>query len=120
MKYIIEGEPIAWQRPKGGWHGKRYDGQKLQKELIAWQVKAQGGRVLTVPLRVKFVFYTQLPKRGKAEGDPRPARPDLSNYIKLYEDALNGILWADDSLIIEIHAIKVYSMKPRTEIEIYE
>jgi Holliday junction resolvase RusA-like endonuclease len=33
-------------------------------------------------------------------------RGDTSNYVKLVEDALNGIAYADDKSIVEIHAAK--------------
>ena len=52
------------------------------------------------------------------EGDHHFKVPDCSNLIKLYEDALNGTIWEDDSIICEIVASKVYSDNPRTEIQV--
>lgn len=46
--------------------------------------------------------------------------PDLSNMIKFYEDCLNGILWEDDRLIVEIYSFKIYAETPGTLIIINE
>lgn len=50
----------------------------------------------------------------------RPQRSgDLSNRIKILEDALNGISWQDDSQIVELHAyLHDDKANPRAEIEI--
>ena len=40
-------------------------------------------------------------------------RPDLTNYIKLGEDALTGVVFRDDSLVCEQRTAKVYSATPR-------
>lgn len=50
-------------------------------------------------------------------GIPHSKRPDLTNLIKFTEDALNGVLWEDDSIIYEIYAKKVYGETPKTVIE---
>ena len=39
-------------------------------------------------------------------------RPDLDNCVKVVEDALNGIVWVDDSQVIQIRASKHYSRIP--------
>jgi Holliday junction resolvase RusA-like endonuclease len=44
-------------------------------------------------------------------------KPDLDNLIKWVLDCGNALLWQDDSMIYCIQAFKVYSPKPRTEIE---
>ena len=49
-----------------------------------------------------------------AEGKrhPYPAkRPDLSNIVKLVEDALNGHAWKDDSYIVDITARKRWAFE---------
>jgi Holliday junction resolvase RusA-like endonuclease len=43
-------------------------------------------------------------------------KPDTDNLLKFLKDCGNGLLWADDSQVSEVHAWKVYSDKPRTEI----
>ena len=39
-------------------------------------------------------------------------KPDASNVVKLIEDAMNGVVWVDDSQVIQIRASKHYSRIP--------
>jgi len=47
-------------------------------------------------------------------------RPDLDNYCKSVLDALSGVVWVDDSQVVELHMAKLYSEKPRVEITVSE
>ena len=46
-------------------------------------------------------------------------RPDIDNYLKFLMDALNGLMWVDDSQVQIGGAFKICSHNPRTEVEIY-
>jgi Holliday junction resolvase RusA-like endonuclease len=47
-------------------------------------------------------------------GDIRPtSRPDLDNYVKAALDAINGIVIADDALVVELEACKRYGPDPK-------
>lgn len=48
------------------------------------------------------------------------SRPDGDNYLKLVQDALNGVAYKDDSQIVDSHVIKRYSDQPALRIEIRE
>lgn len=80
------------------------------------------------PIHVSIVFYrpiqrslSKVEKERRAKGTIYPTvKPDLDNYIKSTFDALNGVLWHDDNNIVSIHAMKMYSDKPRIEITISE
>ncbi len=47
-------------------------------------------------------------------------KPDVDNLIKLYLDVLTGLAFADDNCVSIGSAVKVYGLKPRTEIYIEE
>src|SRR6056297_862892 len=72
------------------------------------------------PLKVSFWFYMPRPKkhfRINAKGtflrDNAPRmhaiRPDTTKLIRSVEDALTGIVWEDDALIVQQHASKQYA-----------
>lgn len=67
-------------------------------------------------LDVEFYFAMPLPKRGRKDGDACTKKPDLDNLVKLAADALNGIVWVDDSQIVKLTAAKWYGAEPSTRV----
>ncbi|MCP4570562.1 MAG: RusA family crossover junction endodeoxyribonuclease [FCB group bacterium] len=78
------------------------------------------------PLLVALRFYVQRPQNHyRANGKLKSwapvfcySRPDIDNYIKLYLDAMAGIVYKDDGLVAVITAGKPYGDKPETQINI--
>lgn len=79
-----------------------------------------------LPIEVTFEFYVPMPKsypkwkrvviedKNNEYSDAgiyydNITKPDLSNYIKALEDALNGVIWVDDAQIIKLTAYKRYT-----------
>ena len=68
----------------------------------------KGREMLTEAVQVRVGFYFPIPKSwlaGKALAArhgmfPHTARPDLDNLYKAVTDAMNGIVYKDDSQII--------------------
>lgn len=83
-------------------------GRKFKSD-IAVIAKKQGARVLSGDLSVTFRVF-------------RPRRiGDLDNRLKISQDALKGICFADDKQIIEIHAFRFDDKaNPRIEIDLKE
>jgi len=73
-----------------------------------------------VPLNVKMAFYISKPPSVSKKRLLPVTRPDIDNFFKLASDACNKYLWADDSQICTLEAIKRYGYPPRIEIEISE
>jgi len=107
------------------------------KKTVDWESSVAGQAIvhkppqlLTGPIKLGVRFYRAPLKsfsKDKRElamsGKFRPAtRPDLDNLIKGIKDALNGIMWQDDSQVIEyiVGTGKYFGDPPRVEIEVYE
>lgn len=63
-----------------------------------------------VALKLEVAFYMRRPK-SKKKALFHTVKYDLDNLVKQVADSGNGILWKDDSTIVEIHATKQYSPK---------
>lgn len=77
-------------------------------------------------LIVSFTFVREMPKSFTKKQremalnyELLPSKkPDLSNYLKSAEDALNGILWDDDNAIVQENQMKVFGIKPKVIVDI--
>ena len=47
-------------------------------------------------------------------------KPDASNILKSIEDAMNGVVFNDDSQIVNIHVTKVYATEPGVDVCVKE
>jgi Holliday junction resolvase RusA-like endonuclease len=105
-------EPVAKGRPRMTKTGHTYTPEKTRSaegELKFWALKELKGKSLPlfdgpVALSVGFVF----PRPKSVKRKWHTTRPDLDNPTKLVLDALNGIVWRDDSQICELAARKMY------------
>ncbi len=123
--YEIPGNPIPLKRHRH--RGKKvYDSQKKEKETYQWQIKSFMNGLFPAHSAIKLTVEYHMPipksyskKRAKeCLLGPHSKKPDLSNLIKFTEDAFNGLVWEDDSLISEIEARKFYSHEPKTVFKI--
>ena len=140
--YEIPGVPRPQGRPRTRIvhlkHGKSFatiyeDGKdKTAKHAIKQHMQQYTPlQALSGPLKAELVYYLPRPLgeygTGRNAGQLKDSaaefhtkRPDLDNCAKLTLDALNEILWIDDSQICELIVKKQYSNKPRTEITVSE
>lgn len=137
MRFEFDIEPVEQARPRATRMGKGirlYDPKKVSvfKQQLGMLARQQmldrGLEPYDGPLEVCMEFYrpvqaslSRKERDRRLSGAHRPTvKPDLDNYIKSTSDALNGILWADDNLIISLQAEKFYSERPRLVVEINE
>lgn len=132
IKIWVGGKPQAWQRVKRGRNGQAYvpKATKAYEELVAWRASdAMTGKAVTPnPVAMQLTFVMPIPKswtkakqRDAAAGLVAPTgRPDLSNLIKGVEDALNGIVYKDDSQIVVSQVEKRYGHQAGVEILVEE
>lgn len=83
---------------------------------------AYKGDLLTEPIELQIVFLFDRPQshwgangklRAKAPAH-KNTKPDLTKIIRAAEDALTGIIWRDDSQVVEIIARKAFTEKWRS------
>lgn len=134
IQFEIPGQPVAQGRPRASTRGgfvKMYDppeSKRYKQHVRSAAIPYAPKEPLEGPLEVRMTFYrrtlksfTKKEEREAADGILRPTtRPDSSNYIKGVEDALNGLMWKDDSQIVTLIAEKYYSDEPRVFVEIIE
>ena len=134
IKFTIFGEPVAAQRPrftvKKGF-AIAYTAKKMKIGLADFRTQAlqfKPEKPLEGALSIKIKVFRKIPtsfSKKKLQNALtsllRPfQRPDGSNYLKLVEDACNGIFWHDDAQLVDIQISKFYAKNPRTEVEIKE
>lgn len=133
MELTFNIEPQQQERPRATGRGKFirvYDPPKTAKfkrELKQLATEMYHDAPLEGEIYLKVAFYRKIQKSiskkehdKRASGEHRPiVKADLSNYLKSFEDALNGVLWKDDAMIVHEEIDKYYSDNPRIEVEIY-
>ncbi len=72
-----------------------------------------------VPFRLSVTFRFQKPKSVKKTVLEKVTKPDTDKLIRSVLDALTGIVWTDDSQVVEILARKQFG-SPGAEISIEE
>lgn len=130
--------PVAQPRQRHGvinghvrnWTPKDHPVQafKAALQLAIAQSPDKPPAPLQGPLFLEVYFYMPRPQslmRKKDPPGPIPhiKKPDVDNLVKAVWDALNGLLWRDDSQIWHIDAAKWYAGKdelPRVELAVYD
>lgn len=139
IKIVLAGEPVGKGRHRSKLMSKIGDTGKAQtfimnypapktarfEDRLAWaaQVAMVGKKLLEGPLEVALTAYVSIPAsksaKWKAEalaGRILPTKkPDWDNFAKC-SDALNKVVWIDDSQVVTAFVCKRYSDQPRMEI----
>lgn len=132
INFTVIGEPVAKGRPKFSTHGgfaRAYTPAATVEAERSFQYQALQHRPtepLQGPLSISIAVYRSkgMPtsKKGRLEAESgliRPIKkPDTDNYVKLVLDSMNGLFWQDDAQVVEIHASKHYSERPRIEVKL--
>ena len=139
INLTIYGKIVPQKRPKFARHGnfvQTYDPPECREykkmvRLFANQAvaKQKGFKPYERAVEVVMWFFFAMPASFSdvelleaANGRLRPTgRPDLDNLAKGVMDAVKGILWKDDSIVVTLHVKKFYTPgKERVEMAIKE
>ena len=127
--------PIPYHKPDGSLGVRTFDASKRMKpwkNQVSWAAcKVYKRPVFRNAVRLEIIFYLPRPKnqfkirKGATSGilkdwaPPYPiVTPDLTKLVRCLEDALKGIIWKDDSQVVEQETRKLYGEVPRAEVKI--
>lgn len=131
--FAIRGEPVGQSRPRFSFKtGHAYEERKSSDEKA--RIRAHVSEVVELnqwttahpdmPISIKIVSYRPIPsskpmwfKEAARQGLVRPlTKPDCDNLIKLYLDAMNGLVYADDKQVSSVAYEAFYAEEPVTEV----
>jgi Holliday junction resolvase RusA-like endonuclease len=135
IHFQVEGDPKGKGRPRfsrvGSFTKVYTDKQTLTYEaMIATFAKQAIGATEPLKTPVSVFLYVRLPipqsypkKRKEAclNGSEMPCKkPDIDNIAKTYLDAMNGVIFVDDTQVIDLHVKKVYAEKAGVDVMVME
>jgi len=132
VKIELLGEPRGKDRPRFLMNrSKPYTSSRTaeyEESLAKAALVAMAGRKplegpVFVSVRAFFEIAKSWPKKNRAlalSGYLRPTKkPDWDNLAKVL-DAFSGIVWLDDTQVVDGRVTKEYSTTPRLVVEVYE
>jgi len=139
MSFMVNFKVDATPVPKGraryvrrGNHISTYTPEKTRtyETLIKESAKQAMGssEPLETPVTLYLYIRVCVPKSCTKKrldaiqnGSEKPIKkPDASNILKSVEDGMNGVVYKDDSQIVNIHVAKVYSSEAGVDICVKE
>ena len=134
VTFKIPGKPEGKGRPRFARRGKfvtTYTDNKTrtyESKIKDIAMGAMGASMpLTTPLEA-FIYisypvpasYSKTRKADCLANTERPnKKPDIDNVVKAVCDSINGVVYVDDTQIVDLHATKVYG-EPYVEVLIKE
>jgi len=120
-RYVRRGNYISTYTPE-----KTRTYETLIKEAAREAMGAS--EPLETPVSLYLYIRVPIPKsctkkrlEAISDGSEKPTKkPDASNILKSVEDGMNGVVYHDDSQIINLHVSKVYSSLPGVDICVKE
>lgn len=123
--------PVSWKRPTPGGGGKAYTdaGDAAHRNAVALIAQSKRTRMAQKgeAVRLTVVFVLPTPKGASpAEAEQMIAlsrvlptgAPDLDNLVKGIQDAMSGIVYADDAQVCSYRIDKIYGAEPKTLIQV--
>ena len=135
VTYQVEGNPVGKGRPRFARRGnfvstysptKTRDYESVIKDAAQ---KAMGSNeLLETPVTVAIYITVPIPqsyskKRTEAclNGSERPIKkPDIDNIAKCFLDAMNQVVYLDDTQVLTLHVTKVYGTVGMVEVMVKE
>ena len=135
VTYMVEGNPVGKGRPRFAKRGRfvsTYTPTKTRdyESIIKDAAKQAMGNSAPLETPVTVAIYITVPipasyskKRTEAclSGSERPIKkPDIDNIAKCFLDAMNEIVYLDDTQVLTLHVTKVYGTVGMVEVMVKE
>jgi len=127
LTFTIFTEPTAKGRARATWvNGKAHTYTPEKTRDAETDIKCQiinsgiQGFAQGVPLKLEAIFYRTRPKSLPKRVILPVSKPDATNYLKGLEDAMEDLLYPNDSQITTVVAKKRYGYPPRVEVKLSE
>ena len=133
ITFTVPGAPQGKGRPrigKVGAHARMFTPAKTvaYEGLVAHAAQvAMDGRppidaacrcVVSIMLPIP-ASWSQKKQREAQAGIIRPTtKPDTDNVVKALFDGMNGVVWRDDVLCVDVHAAKYYHSTPHVDVHV--
>jgi Holliday junction resolvase RusA-like endonuclease len=109
LRFRVIGKFVQKYQPQKVMMFKKMVQKFVQEQLPAYWKPLEG-----MPIKVTFQYvypFTKSMIKSKKFPVYKITRPDIDNCGKALQDALTGILWADDNIIAIRHSEKTYGAK---------
>jgi len=134
VTFTVDGDPVPKGRPRFARRGQFVqtytDAKTIDYETqVAMRARNAIGSTkplegaLSVFLYLRYTVpasYSKKRKEACLRGVEYPKRIDIDNVYKSVTDAMNGIVYLDDSQIVEAHIKKVYAEESGANIMVQE
>lgn len=106
---VINGKAILTEgfgdgpRKRKAWRAAVADGAR------EWQARHRAP-LLEGPVALEVWFYLPRPASAPKRIFAPTKKPDLSKLLRSAEDSLKGIIWRDDSQVVDSHVFKRYAV----------
>lgn len=128
IKFFVPGQPVGKGRPRFRRIGKgvqSYTPEKTKKyeadvSAAAWKTMYENGRLAptdkpcAVFVDAAYKVGTSFTKKRKAmcyAQKERPGKPDIDNVVKLIMDAMNNVVYKDDTQAVVTASLKRYAVE---------
>jgi len=115
VQFTIPGEVVPWAR--AGAMGKRHFTPKRQADFmsvvrtiaaVAMRGKSPLSGPVSMDVRATYLVPESWSKKRKDAAYWKSTKPDSSNIVKLLEDSISKIVFADDAQVAHLNVVKIY------------
>lgn len=139
IAFTVPGQPQGKGRPIAGWRfakgGTKLPSMRTPEKTVAYegliaheaQAAMRGAAPLEVAVGCNVFVDCQVPaswsdkkRRMALSGELLPmAKPDVDNVVKAIFDGMNGVVWRDDVLAVDVRIRKRFAATPCVRVEVW-